>query len=681
MAITLSNITSGFNTALINANFQKVEDYINDILLARAETGVAGEAKMERDLDMDGYRILNADLDTSSITNDRAIRVPAEEGSISPLPAADLRKGKVLTFDVNTGLPIVTAPASGSAVDVLNQLASYADGLGDALVGVKQPLTGSVGRSQHFKNLDIVSVKDFGAVGDGVANDSAAVQAAINAYSSVNYPVRIVFPQGTYNITGITIPRSGIVLDLRGATLSASTGSMFSRIFPQLTQANFIAAYPALDGNQTYFYPITIEGGVVNLSGTATFLEIRQPFLDKYSNWANTLVISDTHIRTYGTSKAFAIHGGWGFEFNSITVTGDVNTSTGFGGSVGSGTCLYCRPDNTLNGSSHPQLLCFNNCIISYCKVFDMDRGTVGGSAEALYLNNSNCMFVEGGTIDRVNLVEFNKGMFVTTAKELYFNGCAGVLIDGMQVQRYNNPRVDSRYGQFQFIGGGSEIKISNCRAVAGPDLTGTMFGFRANAGEEFLDVQISNIQYVSSITNVNETDQSITSSVVRGITVSTGKITGITINNVSARQVHNIIDFGDNGTTGSINRLELRAIRNVGSSVKTRVRGLNANISNIKAPELYAVNFIRMRGASVGATATVCMYENFKTLISGATLPVATITNNTPVSNAVSISFSSWDNEGNVILALNQVAGLSAGTPVECTATLTLNTSEAILA
>lgn len=132
MAITLSNITSGFNTALINANFQKVEDYINDILLARADTGVAGEAKMSRDLDMDGHTILNADLDGSSITNDRALRVPASEGPINPLAGVDVRKGKVLGFDPNDGLPTVFIPASGSAADVLMQLTASG---GDKLIG------------------------------------------------------------------------------------------------------------------------------------------------------------------------------------------------------------------------------------------------------------------------------------------------------------------------------------------------------------------------------------------------------------------------------------------------------------------------------------------------------------------------------------------------------------------
>ncbi len=621
-------------------------------------------------------------VDTLANTNfSRTLRVPEP---INQLPGVAGRRNMMPAFD-NDGNAIVVVPPSGSASDVLIQLASTADGKGDALIGVKQPFTGSVGRTQHDVNADmVINVKDCGGIGNGSvssAADIAAVQAAINAYAPMTTPVHVKIPRGTWNLSGITIPRRGVVLDLTDATIEASSGIVLSRSFPQLAAADFKAAYPPIDGNQTYFRPIVIKGGTVNLSGTATFLEIRQPYLAEYSIWGKTLIMYDTQIKTYGTSIAFAIHGGWGFDLNSVAVTGDVTASTGYGSSVGSGTCLYSRPDNSLNGSSHPQLISFNSCTISYCKFFDMARGSAtGGSAEGLYLNNTNCMFVEGGTISRVNLVEFNKGMFVTTAKELYFESCAGVLIDGMQVQRYNNPRGDGRYGEFQFIGGGSEIKISNCRSLAGGGVTGTMFGFRVSDGEEFLDIQISNIQYVGEISNVNETDQTKTTSVVRTITGGTGKITGMTINNVSARGVHNILDFGDLGTTGSINRLELKSIRNIGSSVKQRARGLNENISNIYAPEMYAVNFIRMRAGAVGNTATICSYENFRTQITGSTLPVASISNNTPVSNAVSISFSSWDNAGNVILALNQIAGLSNGNPVECTATLTLNTSSGIL-
>ena len=57
---------------------------------------------------------------------------------------------------------------------------------GDALVGFRQSnssgnLPNSVGRTVHQKLQEIVSFKDFGAVGDGVTDDAAAVLAALNS--------------------------------------------------------------------------------------------------------------------------------------------------------------------------------------------------------------------------------------------------------------------------------------------------------------------------------------------------------------------------------------------------------------------------------------------------------------------------------------------------------------------
>lgn len=83
-----------------------------------------------------------------------------------------------------------------------SELASSADGKGDAMISVKQPLTGAAPRTQHDKNAEIVSVKDFGAVGDGVNDDTAAFQKAFAAYAS------IFIPAGTYKVTDLTLDKS-----------------------------------------------------------------------------------------------------------------------------------------------------------------------------------------------------------------------------------------------------------------------------------------------------------------------------------------------------------------------------------------------------------------------------------------------------------------------------------------
>ena len=65
--------------------------------------------------------------------------------------------------------------------------------------------TGAVARTVDDRLKEFVSVKDFGAVGDGVADDTAAIQAAINTNKSVG------FPTGRYKVTDtITIPNTHV---------------------------------------------------------------------------------------------------------------------------------------------------------------------------------------------------------------------------------------------------------------------------------------------------------------------------------------------------------------------------------------------------------------------------------------------------------------------------------------
>lgn len=68
---------------------------------------------------------------------------------------------------------------------------------GTAKVGFLQAGSGATARTAQAKLRDVVSVKDFGAVGDGVTDDTAAVQAAINT----GYD--LYFPAGSYKVNNL----------------------------------------------------------------------------------------------------------------------------------------------------------------------------------------------------------------------------------------------------------------------------------------------------------------------------------------------------------------------------------------------------------------------------------------------------------------------------------------------
>ena len=138
---------------------------------------------------------------------------------------------------------------------------------------------GAVNRPINEKLSEIISVKDFGAIGDGITDDTLAIQNALDSGSSV-----IFFPYGIYKIAGGATPTATTLIVPSTVTELRGEGGLRTP-----TQLNFTGTYPsgsALDIQSTNLR--TVSNLYLNTTTNGCFTNIiKVADNTHFCNWTN----------------------------------------------------------------------------------------------------------------------------------------------------------------------------------------------------------------------------------------------------------------------------------------------------------------------------------------------------------------------------------------------------------